>query len=435
MRQRWGWIGGGLAAALALAWTLAVLLGWQPARAIVAAFRPAAPSIHVGLLHSRTGPLAISEQSVLEAEIMAIQEINAAGGVAGRRITYSAPDCQSDPNVFAAQARHLLEREHAVALFGGWTSECRKAMLPAVEERRGLLFFPGNFEGAERSPRVVYAGGAANQSVLPAVRWAIDTLKARRFYVLGAEEVWSRTSAEVAKDAVRCGGGEVAGETFVAPATANYDALIESIRQAKPDVVLNFLFGQANPKLYPALRRGGLAAAQLPVIAFGFSEDESRRFAPGDLEGHYAAWNYFQSVTRPENEEFVRRFHARTNSGRVVGDAMVAAYNGVRFWAQAAAEVDSPDAEAVLVNLDRQSIDAPDGIVTVDAESRAVWRPFHLGRYRPDGQFQIIHSIAKPIRPVTYVGTRPAAEWAGFVEGLRSRWRGRWSDQGAPGSS
>ena len=433
MRQRWMWIGGALAVAVGLGALLATLLGWQPARAIAARFQPTAPPLHVGLLHSRTGPLAISEQSLLDVEIMAIQEINDAGGVAGRRLTYSAPDCQSDPAVYAAKARQLLEQEHAAVLVGGWSSDCRKAMLPVVAERKGLLFFPGNYEGIESAPRVVYAGGAANQSVLPAVRWAIDNLKARRFFVLGLEEVWSRTSGEIAKDAIRCAGGEVAGEHFSGESAVDAEATVEEIRRAKPDVVLNFLFGPANLRLYSALRGAGLTAAKLPVIAFGFSEDESRKFEPRDVEGHYAAWNYFQSVARPENEAFIRRFRARTSDSRVIGDAMIAAYNAIRFWAQAANEVDSAEVEAVLVNLDRQSMDAPDGIVTIDPESRAVWRPFHLGRHKADGQFQIVYSILKPIRPVTYVGTRSGDDWRAFSEGLRARWQGRWSDPGSPG--
>ena len=193
-------------------------------------------------------------------------------------------------------------------------------------------------------------------------------------------------------------------------------------------MVLNFLFGDANPTFYAAFQRAGFSAATLPVVAFGFSEDESRLFVPGDVVGHYAAWNYFQSIPRPESREFVRRFRAKYGEGRMVGDAMVAAYNGVHFWAQAAREAETADPTAVIAALDRQSRDAPDGIISIDPATRSAWRPFHVARLRPDGlQFEVVWSIPRPIRPVTFVGTRPADDWRAFQADLRKRWGGGWA--------
>lgn len=385
------------------------------------------PPVRVGLLHSQTGYLAISEASVLEAELLAIEEINAEGGIDGRRVDPVVADCRSDPAEFATGAGRLLEKDRVAVLFGGWTSECRKAMVPVVEEHAGLLFFPGNFEGFERSRRVVYAGGSANQTVLPAIRWAYDSLKARRYFVVGLEEVWSRSCGEIAKDAVRAAGAEVVGEDFSPTARPAIDATVEAIRRARPDVVVNFLYGPANGEFYRAYRRAGLTPEATPTIAFGFSEDEARRFVLADVAGHHAAWNYFQSLDRPENREFVRRFRDRHGETRTVGDAMVAAYNSVRLWAETAREVDSVEVEAVLNNLDRQSLDAPDGIITVDTESRVAWRPCHVGRLRPEGQFEIVFSITRSIRPVVFPGTRTIDQWRAFQEGLRARWGGRWS--------
>ena len=419
MRQRWRLILGSLLAASFAGLLVAVLVRGRLAQR--------GEPIRLGLLHSKSGPLRISEESLLLAEILAIEEINAAGGVADREVVYSAPDCQSDPTVSATEARRLGVDEKAAALFGTWTSECRKAVVPVVAEQSSLLFFPGNFEGIEESPRVVYTGGAANQSIPPAVRWAFDSLEARKFFVVGMEEVWSRGSSEIAKDAVRAAGAEVVGEHYVPGAAADPARIVEAIGQAKPDVVLNFLYGEINPPFYAAMRKAGLGSDKLPVIAFGFSEDESRQFAPADVIGQYAAWNYFQSVPRQRNLDFVKKFRARWGQERLVGDSMVAAYNSIKFWAMAVAEVGGPDVGAVLDNLDRQSMDAPDGIITIDSDSRAAWRPFHLGRFGPDGQFQIIHSILKPIRPVIYVGTRSEEQWRAFLGDLKARWRGRWS--------
>ncbi len=427
MSQRWKLGFGLLIVALGLAFGISIPLGWQPLQRLASIFQGNRPPIRIGLLHSQTGSLAISEKSLLDAEVLAIEEINALGGVADHPIVWSAPDCRSDPAVFAAEARRLIEAESAVALFGTWTSECRKAVVPVVVERSSLLFFPGNYEGMDRSPRVVYAGGAANQTVLPAVRWAFDSLKARRFFVVGLEEVWSRCAGELAKDAIKAAGGEAVGERFLVASSPNVDPVVEEIRQTRPDVVLNFLQGESNLAFYSAARRAGLTPEKTPVIAFGLSEDEARRFAPADVVGQYAAWSYFQSSNRPENREFVRKFRARFGEERLIGDSMVAAYNGIKFWAQAAREIRSPDATAVLGNLNRQSMDAPDGIVTIDAESQAVWRPFHIGRLRSDGQFEIVWSILKPIRPIIYVGTRSAEQWRDLLAGLKTQWRGRWS--------
>ena len=163
------------------------------------------------------------------------------------------------------------------------------------------------------------------------------------------------------------------------------------------------------------------------MVAFNVSEDELRRFPPGDMAGHYAAWSYFQSLDRPENREFVRRFKARYGEDRVVSDSMVAAYNGVMIWAQAAEEAGTGDPKAVLEQLDRQSLDAPEGIVTIDPDSRVAWRPFYLGKARADGQFDVVWSITKPIHPVTYVATRSRAQWHALLEELKARWGGRWS--------
>ncbi len=415
----------GIAAVLAL--IVAVSLGWQPLSLLAFFQRQTLTPIRIGLLHSQTGLLSLSEKSLLDAEILAIEEINAQGGVGNRQIIWSSPDCKSDARTFAAEARRLIESEKVAALFGCWTSESRKAVLPVLDEFSSLLFFPGNFEGIERSPRVIYAGGSANQSILPAVRWAYDSLKGRKFFVVGLEEVWSRVSCEIGKDGVKAAGGELVGERYTVPMTPAVDAIVEAIRQAKPDVVLNFMYGDANLAFYATMRRAGMPADKLPVIAFGFAEDESRRFPQADVVGQYAAWNYFQSVDRIENRDFVRRFRARWGENRVIGDPMVAAYNSIKFWAQSASEVGPANIAALTTNLARQSINAPDGIVTIDGDSQAFWRPFHLGRLLANGQFEIIWSIDKPIRPVLFVGTRTSEQWKSFLEYLKTRWNGRWS--------
>ena len=418
---------GSLVVVVPVSFLIALALGWQPWNALSYLQNRNKPPIRIGLIHSLSGPLALSEKSLLDVEIMAIDELNAVGGIGGRQIVYSAPDCRSEPSAFAVEARRLLDGEKVAALFGCWTSESRKAVLPVLDEMNGLLFFPGNFEGMERSSRIIYAGGAANQSVLPTVRWAYDSLNSRKFFVVGLEEVWSRCSSEIAKDGIKAAGGELVGEKYMIAQAPAIEAIVQAIAQAKPDVVLNFMYGESNLAFYTAMRRAGLASDKQAIIAFGFAEDESRRFQQADIINQYAAWNYFQSVDRPENRAFIKKFQAKFDGNRVIGDPMIAAYNSIKFWARSAGEVGSDNIKALTANLPRQSMDAPDGIVTIDGDSQAVWRPFHVGRYSSTGQFQIIWSIEKPIRPVLYVGTRTQDQWITFLDDLRTHWQGRWS--------
>jgi len=403
----------------------------MPARVERLVFGPKMPVV-VGLLHSQTGPLAINERSLQDAEIMALEEINARGGVAGRRVAWVAKDARSDSAAAAGLARSLIQEDKASAIFGCWTSDGRKAVQAVIEEKGGLLVFPANYEGMEHSTRTIYTGGTANQSIVPAVRWCFDALKARRFFVVGTEEIWSRSVAEIGKDTARASGGEVIGESYFGLAGGGEDAAVEVIRAARPDVVLNMIVGESNLTFLAAMRRAGLTPEKLPSMCFGFAEDELKRFPPGDVAGHYAGMAYFQSLIRPESRDFVRRFKARYGEDRAISDPMVAAYNGVILWGRAVADSGSIDPSMVLAHLNRQSQDAPEGVITVDPSSRVAWRPFHVGRARRDGQFDVVYSIVRPIRPSRYVATRTLGQWRAMLDGLRAGWGGRWSAPASP---
>jgi urea transport system substrate-binding protein len=420
-------VSGLLAALAAVDWVVSEIRGSRPVLAVREWVVEARAPIVVGLIHSQTGPLAIGEKSLLDAEVMALEEIKARGGIAGRQVTWEIADGRSDPATFASQALRLIEKSKAQVIVGGWTAECRKAMLAVVEKQESLLMFPANFEGIERSPHAVYSGGSANQVVLPAVRWCFDALKARRFFVVGTEEVWSRVASEMAKDAIKAAGGELVGESYLPLVGGDSPALVETIRAARPDLVLNAMVGESNLSFYSAFRRAGLVSDKLPIVAFAVAEDELRRFSPGDVTGHYAAFSYYQGLDRPESVEFVRKFKALHGEARTVSDTMVAAYDSIMIWAQAADEAGTGDPKVVMSRFDRQSFDAPEGIVTIDPDSRVTWRPFCLGKARADGQFDLAWSISKPIQPVTFVATRSQAKWLGLLDELKGRWGGRWS--------
>lgn len=421
-------IGSGIVAVLAvLGYALALGLGLASSAWINTLLAESRPPILVGLIHSQSGPLAISEKSLIDAEVLALEEINARGLIPGRLVQWEKADGRSDPAAFADQARRMIEERKVDVIAGGLTAECRKALLGVIEARDGLLIFPCNFEGIERSPNAIYAGGSANQTILPAVRWCFDSLKARKYFVIGSEEISSRCSVEIAKDALKAAGGELVGESSLPLSGGDGGPLAEAILKARPDVVLNFLVGDSNISFYAALKRAGSTPEKLPVVGFMISEDELRRFPTGDLAGHYSAWNYFQSLDRPENLAFVHRFKARYGEDRVVSDAMVAAYNGLLLWAEAVKGARTSEARVVRHHFDRQSLDAPEGIVTIDPESRVAWRPLFVGKARVDGQFDIVWSISKAIHPETYIATRSKHQWEQLLVDSKARWGGRWS--------
>lgn len=390
----------------------------------------ARPPIVVGLVHSLSGPLEPFERPIRDAELFAVSEINARGGIDGRLIKVVEADGRSDPRSFASQARKLIETDKATVLFGAWTSECRKAMRPVVEESNSILVFSGDFEGLERSSHVVYAGSMANQQVVPVMQWSVETLKVKKPMLLCLDEVWSRCAGAIARDQLLAAGVEAPAELVIGTGNDGVTAAIAAITKAQPDVIYNFTFGDTNTALFPALRRAKILSRQTPVISFRMSEDDGRRIVPEDLEGHYLASNYFSSLDLPNNREFLRRFKAYHGDDRNPSAPISNAYEAVHLWARAAAESIDASPERVLTHFPRISLDAAEGVITIDPEILAAWRPAFVGRARADGNYEVVWSIERPIRPNTYPLTRSNGEWNTFLDDLRAAWRGNWSGDG-----
>jgi urea transport system substrate-binding protein len=391
-------------------------------------FGGASLPIVVGILHSQTGPMKISEQSMIDAEVLALEEINAGGGLLGRRIQWVIADGRSDWPTFAKQARKLIEEDHVCVIFGCWTSASRKNVKPVVEEKDHLLVYPMAYEGLEESPNIVYTGAAPNQQIIPAVKWSYDKLKARRFFLVGSDYVWPHSVNAIIKDQLRALGAEVAGEEYLFFGSSDVDDAVAAIVKAKPDVILSSVVGDSNLAFYERLRAAGVRPEETPVISFSVAEDELRKLSPKDTVGNYAAWNYFQSVDREENRDFVRRFKGKYGGDRVTSDVIVAAYNSVFLWAQAVAEAGTDDVRAVRRLIRHQSLNGPEGVVSVDPETQHTWRPVYLARMRADGQFDIEWTSQKPVRPVPYPISRSKSEWDAFLNALYTGWGGNWAN-------
>ncbi len=403
---------------------VALLLGGYGAFRV---YWAAGPPIKIGLLHSLTGTMAVSEKAVVDATLLALEEINAKGGLLNRRkLVPVIADGASDWPTFAREARRLIEQEHVQVVFGCWTSASRKTVRPIFEAADHLLFYPVQYEGLETSPNIFYTGACPNQQIIPAVKWAFDKI-GKRYFLVGSDYVFPRTANAIIRDQVQALRGEIAGEEYLRLGSTDVKSLVEKIVAAHPDVILNTINGDSNIAFFAALRAAGVTPASIPTISFSISENELVAMDRPAMAGDYAAWNYFQSLPTDENQQFIQRFRARFGANRVISDPMETAYFGVQLWAQAVQEAGDPSPRATRVALRDQSLHAPEGAVITDPDTQHTWRNVRIGRIRADGQFDIVWESGKPVRPVPYPVYRSPLEWNDFLQALQHGWGGRWS--------
>jgi urea transport system substrate-binding protein len=374
------------------------------------------PPIRIGLLHSLTGTMAVSERPLVDAERLAVEEINARGGLLGRPVEMVIVDGQSNWETFAREAERLIGQEHVDALFACWTSACRKAVKPVVERHDHLMFYPVQYEGLEQSPNILYTGSAPNQQIIPGTRWALDTF-GKRVYLIGSDYVFPRTANLMIRDLVSTGNGQVLAERYLPLGSRDMAAVVADIRRLKPDVVLNTLNGDSNAAFFDALIQAGLV--NMPLVSFSVAEPEMAAWGGGRLGRHYGVWSYFQSLPRPENRRFVQAFKKRYGADRVTSDPVEAAYVGVRLWAQAVVDAGSPEPDRVNPALLRESLDGPSEVEAVDADTRHLWKMVRVGKVKPDGQFVQVFASSRPLRPAPWPFYRSKEEWHAMVEGKR----------------
>ena len=369
--------------------------------------------IKVGILHSLSGTMAISEQSVVDAEQLAIDEINAAGGVLGKQIQAIVEDGASDWPTFAEKARKLIDRDRVVAVFGCWTSASRKAVLPVFEEKKHMLWYPVQYEGQECSNNIFYTGAAPNQQIEPSVEWLLEN-KGKEFFLVGSDYVFPRTANTIIKAQLAAKGGQTAGEDYLPLGNTEVTPIISKIRQALPDggVIYNTLNGDSNVAFFKQMQGAGLGPDKYPVMSVSIAEEEVKAIGVEYLKGHYAAWNYFQTVDTPANQKFVSAFKAKYGQDRVTNDPMEAAYIGVYMWKQAVEKAGTADdLEAVRQAAYGLTFDAPEGKVTMKPNHHlAKW--VRIGQIREDGMFEIINSTNEAIAPIPW--NQFVAETKGF---------------------
>lgn len=375
------------------------------------------PSIRIGVLHSLTGTMAASETPLVDAVRLAVEEANASGGVNGQQIEMVVADCRSEAAYCAQQAEKLIAWDGVQALFGCWTSACRKAVKTVVEKHHHLLFYPLQYEGLEQSPDIIYTGAAPNQQIIPMALWALRQ-KGKRFYLIGSDYIFPRTANLMAKDVLLAQDGQLQGERYVPLGATDMAAAAQEIAKLHPDFVLNTLNGDSNHHFFRALHEAGINAEKTPVFSTSVAETGLAAMGPDLMTGHYAAWNYFQSLDNAENKAFIERFKQRFGRNCVLDDPMAASYIGVGLWVNAVRSTGTADLKLVKTILAQQTLLAPQGVVAVDYATGHLWKTALIGKARPDGQFDIVWKSAQPVHPAPFPFYRSRAEWLATKQAL-----------------
>lgn len=362
------------------------------------------PTIKIGFVNSLSGTMAISETTVNKSLHMAADEINAAGGVLGKQLKVVDQDGKSEPAVFAEKARSLIEKECVAAVFGGWTSSSRKAMLPVFEADNALLFYPLQYEGMESSPNIFYSGAAPNQQIVP----ALDYLKEqghKKLFLVGSDYVFPQTANRVVNAYAEGNGMEVVGEEYTPMGSTDFTTIVNKLKSSGADAVVNTLNGDSNVAFFKEYKASGLTADQVPVISMSIAEEEISAIGLDNVKGQLTAWNYYQTLDSSENQKFVKNFKAKYGASKPTSDPMESAYTSLYLWKAMVEKAESFDVDKVKAAADGVTFNAPEGKVTVDGENHHIYKTSYIGRIEDDLLIHTVWQSDGPIAPDPYLKT------------------------------
>ncbi len=382
----------GLAAATAIALP-GMSLAAPPATAAINTTKLAVTDteVIVGQLHSATGTMAISETGSIQAERLAIEQINAMGGILGRKIKIIQEDGASDWPTFAEKAKKLLVSDRVATVFGCWTSASRKAVLPVFEKENGLLYYPTFYEGLEQSKNVIYTGQEATQQILAGLDWIVKEKKAKTFFLVGSDYIWPRTSNKIARKHIEnVVKGEVVGEEYYPLGNTQFGSLINKIKLKKPDVIFVDVVGGSTVAFFKQLKAAGVTGKTQKVLTLSVTEDEMLGIGGENAEGFYSSMKYFQSLENDNNKKFVAAFKAKYGANSVIGDVTQAAYLGPWLWKAAVEKAGSFDIDKVVAASPGIELKtAPEGYVKLH-ENHHLWSKTRIGEVQKNGQFKLI---------------------------------------------
>lgn len=384
----------------------------------------AADTIKVGVLHSLSGTMSISETALKDMALMTIEEINKKGGVLGKQLEPVVVDPASDWPLFATKARQLVSQDKVAVTFGCWTSVSRKSVLPVYKELNSLLFYPVQYEGEELEKNVFYTGAAPNQQAIPAVEYLMSKQggSAKRFVLLGTDYVYPRTTNKILRAFLKSKGVADADimEEYTPFGHSDYQTIVANVKkfaaEGKKTAVISTINGDSNVPFYKELGNAGLKAKDVPVVAFSVGEEELRGVDTKPLVGHLAAWNYFMSIKNPTNAAWIKQWSEYAKAKKLptadkplTNDPMEATYIGIHMWAQAVEKAKSTDTDKVIAAMGGQKFKAPSGFVAeMDANNHHLHKPVFIGEVKADGQFKTVWKTPGPIK---------AQPWSPFIAG------------------
>ena len=384
-------------------------------------------TIKVGILHSLSGTMAISETVLKDTVLMAIEEINAKGGVMGKKLEPVIVDPASNWPLFAEKTKQLLGQDKVAVIFGCWTSVSRKSVLPVVEEMNGLLFYPVQYEGEELSKNVFYTGAAPNQQAIPAVDYLMSKAGggAKRWVLLGTDYVYPRTTNKILRAYLKSKGVKDTDidEKYTPFGHSDYQTIVADVKKFSAGgktAVVSTINGDSIVPFYKELGNAGLKAKDVPVVAFSVGEEELRGVDTKPLVGHLAAWNYFQSIKSPANTEFIKKWSDYAKAKKLPGsdkpltnDPMEATYIGVNMWKQAVEKAKSLETDKVIAAMAGQTFTAPSGIVSkMDEKNHHLHKSVFIGEIKADGQFNVVWKTPGPVK---------AKPWSPYIDGNASK--------------
>ncbi|ANC31123.1 urea ABC transporter substrate-binding protein [Isoptericola dokdonensis] len=359
-------------------------------------------SVKVGFLNSLSGTMAISEQTVHDSLQLAAAEINADGGVLGKQLEIVTEDGQSEPTVFAEKATKLITSDCVAAVFGGWTSASRKAMLPVFESNDSLLFYPVQYEGLESSPNIFYTGATTNQQIVPALDYLAEQ-GVTSLFLVGSDYVFPRTANKIINAYAQAHGIEIVGEEYAPLGHTDFSTIVNKVKSADADAVFNTLNGDSNVAFFKEYTNAGLSAEDMPVLSVSIAEEEIGGIGVENVVGQLTAWNYYETVESPENAAFVEAFKAEYGQDRPTSDPMEAAYTSLYLWREMVEKAESFAVADVQEAADGVTYDAPEGTVVVDGDNHHISKTSLVGKIGDDGLIHTEWSSEEPIEPDPYL--------------------------------
>ena len=393
------------------------------------------PPIKVGILHSMSGALAVSEHPLADASLLAIDEINARGGLLGRQVLPVVVDGKSEisaDSAFTRGAEKLLQTDKVAAVFGGFGSAGRKVIRPYFEKHDQLLFYPAQYEGIEESQNLIYTGATPNQLAVPALQWSVDTLNAKKYFLIGTDGLRAHATNAIIEDQIKSLGGEVVGTHYAVVGESQFGPVVKKIEKSHPDMIINTLVGDSVLSFFRALIEEDLTARTLPVLSFTLGENELAQLAEPVLAGHYVARTRFQTIAGSKEEPFAERFKRKYGAHRPVSEMMESAYYGVLLWAAAVQRAGSEEVNRVRLALKGQEFELGNTRIRVDPSNQHTWKILQIGQVTNDNRIDVIKTGDAPIPPLPFPGPRTHAEWQSFADALYEKWGGNWANPAKP---